>query len=52
MVGMDRNVYAAVKKCVFSLLWKVDRHRQSVLQMLTGSEFQMLGAATMNWMHA
>jgi len=34
------------KKCVFSLLRKVDR--QSLLRISIGSEFQTLGAATLN----
>jgi len=39
-------VYAAVKKCVLSLLRKVDN--EFVLRMSIGSEFQTFGAATLN----
>jgi len=45
-VGMSRHVYAAVKKCVLSLLRKVDK--ELVLRMSIGSEFQTFGAATLN----
>jgi len=45
-VGMSRHVYAAVKKCVLSLLRKDDK--ELVLRMSIGSEFQTFGAATLN----
>jgi len=43
---MSRHVYAAVKKCVLSLLRKVDK--ELVLRMSIGSEFRTFGAATLN----
>ena len=43
---MSRHEYAAVKKCVLSLLRKVDN--ELVLRMSIGSEFQTFGAATLN----
>ena len=43
---MSRHVYAAVKKCVFCLLRKVDK--ELVLRMSIGGEFQTFGAATVN----
>ena len=46
-MGMSRHVYAAaVKKCVLSLLRKVDK--ELVLRMSIGSEFQTFGATTLN----
>jgi len=45
-VGMSRHVYAAVKKCVLSLLRKVDI--ELALRVSIGSEFQTFGAATLN----
>ena len=43
---MSRHVYTAVKKCVLSLLRKVNK--ELVLRMSIGSEFQTFGAATLN----
>ena len=45
-MGMSRHVYAAVKKCVLSLLRKVDK--ELIMRMSIGSEFQTFGAATLN----